>query len=87
YELIKGFRFACRNKKEESYNRQQTDTLFKKRKMSALRFAESIMRLPSTKDLVYLTKVTKFYSYVGFKIDDSVNSDGKMIFLRIIVLK
>ena len=46
YEPIKGFRFACRNKKEESYNRQQTDTLFKKRKMSALRFAESIMRLP-----------------------------------------
>ncbi len=45
------------------------------------------MRLPCTKDLVYLTKVTKFYSYVGFKIDDSVNSDGKMIFLRIIVLK
>ncbi|MCI7437119.1 MAG: hypothetical protein MSH22_11080, partial [Spirochaetia bacterium] len=48
YEPIKGFRFACRNKKEESYNRQQTDTLFKKRKMSALRFAESIMRLPCT---------------------------------------
>ena len=45
------------------------------------------MRLPSTKDSVYLTKVTKFYSYVGFKIEDSVNSDGKMIFLRIIVLK
>ena len=46
YELIKGFRFANHYKKEESYNRQQTDTLFKKRKMSALRFAESIMRLP-----------------------------------------
>ncbi|MDD7416022.1 MAG: hypothetical protein SPI86_05365, partial [Treponemataceae bacterium] len=46
YEPIKGIRFACRNKKEESYNRQQTDTLFKKRKMSALRIAESIMRLP-----------------------------------------
>ena len=39
YELIEGFRFAYHYKKEESYNRQQTDTLFKKRKMSALRFA------------------------------------------------
>ncbi|MDY2924600.1 MAG: hypothetical protein SOT15_06835, partial [Treponema sp.] len=46
YELIKGVRFAYHYKKEKSYNRQQTDTLFKKRKMSALRFAESIMRLP-----------------------------------------
>ncbi|MDD7416143.1 MAG: hypothetical protein PUK48_02115, partial [Spirochaetales bacterium] len=46
YELIKGVRFAYHYKKEKSYNRQQTDTLFKKRKMSALRIAESIMRLP-----------------------------------------
>ncbi|MBQ3670998.1 MAG: hypothetical protein II921_05915, partial [Treponema sp.] len=46
YEPTKGIGFACCNKKEESYNRQQTDSLFKKRKMSALRLAESIMRLP-----------------------------------------
>ena len=46
YEPIKGIRFACRNKKEESHNRQQADPLLKKRKISALRFAKSIMRLP-----------------------------------------
>lgn len=44
-EPVKSIRLAYRNKKEESYNRQQSDSLLKKGKISALRFAKSIMRL------------------------------------------